>query len=528
MEHKSSTTEGSSSVPYPRAKEARTYLSPTELATIVKYLTAADHHYFPKSDEIQIPFKNHLKNPDPTVALFRWTYPELCWHPEILEKAGFDCGRQILELGSGNNNLVTSPALSGYLQKLSSDTYVLSNYSGGRGDFFSLKYLAHAISERMRHSTSSTQKLTHLHLCHTCGAQGGITGVADYLAKYHEGKAVALADSTYCGMYAPLASSGIPLNFISTADQSKLPRIEDIISTLKKADVIAYFLIPFHNASGEWYSEHDLGILCTEVQKLGKYLIVSEVYDGMNWNSDSDITAQIDKHTVGSGLKNFVRLFSLSKSRGLAGLRAGYVLSTEHICAHIAQVNALHSFNPPMINAKLILLHELLGLYSRTSIVPSDSLEYLGLTIEQFYTLFTQHLAERKTLNTQCYKNFSIVAERLIGREFTKEELAHGPTLISSDLYDIIIPRGGMNCTVRIKYLEQFDQVDLFRKVYLWSGLIMHTSRYLNKEAGTWVRITLTHAPEIIRQGIDSLNHLESAYKHLHIKSQHSISHKVI
>jgi hypothetical protein len=79
-----------------------------------------------------------------------------------------------------------------------------------------------------------------------------------------------------------------------------------------------------------------------------------------------------------------------------------------------------------------------------------------------------------------------------------------------------------------MKHLEQYDQIDLFRKTYLWSGLIMHTSRYLSKESGTWVRITLTHAPEIIEQGVETLIHLESAHPHFALEPRDTITQVVI
>lgn len=528
LDHADAALPESPQAPYPRVKEAKTYLSPAELKTIVRYLTSSNHHYFSKDNQLKVPFKHHLQLPDPTVALFRWSYPELCWHADILEKAGFTSGRQVLELGSGNNNLVTSPALTSYLKQLCSDTYVLSNYSGGRGDYFALQHLAQAISHRMRYSSGEDVELSHLHLCHTSGAQGGITGVADFFATFHQGQSVALADSTYCGMYAPLVTRGVPVSFIATEQHSKLPRVEEILAALQRPEIVAYFLIPFHNPSGECYSESEMATLCAAVQNTGKYLIVSEVYDGMNWNCSTDITSEIDRVVVNTGTKNIIRMFSLSKSRGLAGLRAGYVLSTEAICTHIAQVNALHSFNPPMINAKLLLLHELLSLHGRTRAKISDALEYLGISAEHFKRLFAEHSLERQTLNLQCLHNFKIVAERLLRRPITTDELRGDQSVISNEHYDIIIPRGGMNCSVRMKYLEQYDQIDLFRKTYLWSGLIMHTSRYLSKESGTWVRITLTHAPEVIEQGVETLIELESAHSHFDLEPQDTIVNTII
>jgi len=514
--------------PYPRRADAKAYLEPSELAALVKYLKASGHKYFPQDNTLRIPFSQHLKDTNATVALFRWSYPELAWEPEILQKGGFNFGRQILELGSGNNNLVTSPCLTQYLRRLSSDAYVLSNYSGGRGDYFSLCHLATAISDRISCSARQVVSVSYLDLCHTSGAQGGLSGVANYFAEFHPGQAIAMADSTYCGMQAPFAAHGVPVRFVPTGDSSRLPRIEDILAAVRQPDVSAYVLIPFHNPSGELHSEEDLALLCSELRRLGKYLIVSEVYDGMGWNSTTDITAQLDSLLCRTDLRTAIRLFSLSKSRGLAGLRAGYIQGPASVCTHVAQVNALHSFNPPMVNAKLILLHELLGIYGRTGSVAAEALQYLQLTCDDFAVLFREHQAERATLNLKTSENFMLLVSRLLGKPpMSRESLAQA-SVLSNEHYDIVVPRGGMNCCVRLKQLEHYDQVDLFRKMYLWSGLIMHTSRYLSAESGTWVRVTLTHEGEMINQSIESLIQLQRAHTDLLIEPRGAISIEVV
>ncbi len=470
-------------------------LDPDDVRKLCHRFTREAHPYFPAENVLELPFREFLPIPDPTVGLFRWSYPAFCFEKTVLERCGFASGRPLLEAGSGNNDISRFEASAPSFPDAAKDRYYISNYSGGRGDYFALQMLSRIFNNRASR-LSLTRHLDIENICMTLGGQGALHAIARFFSRVFPGRKLALVDSSYVGTFAPFVSEGVPISTIPAGENCDLPSVESVLEAIRQPDVLGFMYVPYHNPTGQVWSKEQLIQICAELVRSDKYFICSEVFDGLDWSGDSSQSELIDLVCHTTGLQKYARIFSVSKSRGLAGFRAGFMIGSEEITWHASQVNALSAFNTPVTNSRLLVMHEYLTELLRGGSPDDDIDTFLRISPSDREYLLEMLKVERAQTRSTIKENFN----QLLSYFNVSSTDARASDLLVGENASFIVPTGGINCLVRLHCLEGVDEIDLFRKIFLWSGLILHTSRYLHKTPGRWLRVTLSHEPDRLQK----------------------------
>ncbi len=465
-------------------------------------LTELGHPYFPRDNCIKINLPTLNKNPTYRPELFLTSsYDDFCFDERVTTLAGRTTFASINELSSGNNDL-------GYFSKMyqaaMDATYYhqfhLRNYSGGRGDYFTLKELL--IVENALHEVITKQpgsyKIGNIAL--TLGGQGGYSGIAGFLRSL--GKKVIFPDSTYCQCIKPFSRAGVELKLLSSSEESCLPEMDSIVSEIDTGSISAVFHCRYFNPSGEEYSTSDLKKLVLACKRNDCYLINSEVYEDIYLGDDITHAPlnPVLKLSAELQFEKLIRIKTLSKERGLAGLRAAYLIGPKEVVGYVMRFSDEVCYNAPVSNNILLVLNAYLYYLecggSKIQRI-EDWLQPMDLQAQRVqYSL--DRAGQRETIN----QNFRRVCEVLLGNSFA--ESIPG-SYLKGPLFEVIKPIGGINCILRIRNIEGYDQHDMVRKVFLGTGLILHTSAFTFEKKGMWLRITLSHQIDRIERGIQIL-----------------------
>jgi aspartate/methionine/tyrosine aminotransferase len=480
----------------------------SSLLSRIERLGAAKHPYFPLNNIIDISYEHITQSkPDLTEQLHSNSYLKFCFDSLVTEVADRKTFDSICELSSGNNDLgYFRYLLDPVYQGLQRDNYHLSNYSGGRGDFFTLEKLCSLENRIYKKITGRAAKYDFKNLALTFGGQGAYSALASYFSCIcREGK-LALFDSAYCSNYKPFARKDVNLGFVPTPADSHLPEPEVLLNYIESNQCLALFFVQFHNPSGEIYSEEVLRRIVKLLKRKNIYLLYSEAYETLDFarlKGREDRALTILRICEELGYDKLVRIKTLSKDRGFAGLRAGYMIAPEELVRFAVKYNDEISYNPPMINDQLFVLNTYLQSLSYGCSPDAGVEEWLGSPdIDRLLEKFLQdELAQLKDIHS----NYRYVVSHLMGGS---DSAALGRSCIENDDYQIVVPQGGINLSLRLKFLETYDQIDVFRKVFLETGLILHSAQFISKKQGYWIRITLSHDRERIRRGVETIKEL--------------------
>jgi histidinol-phosphate/aromatic aminotransferase/cobyric acid decarboxylase-like protein len=465
-------------------------------------LTALGHPYFPQDNciRINLPTYRHSAAYRPEIFLTS-SYDDFCFDERVTSLAGRTTFASINELSSGNNDL-------GYFSKMYQagmdatffHQFHLRNYSGGRGDYFTLKELLiveNALHELITNKPGSYQ-IGNIAL--TLGGQGGYSGIAGFLKTL--GKKVIFPDSTYCQCVKPFSRAGVELSLLPSPEESCLPEMDSIVRQIESGAVSAVFHCRYFNPSGEEYSTADLEKLVSACKKHDCYLINSEVYEDIFLGDDPSLAPLNPVLRISAEMQfaKLIRIKTLSKERGLAGLRAAYLIGPKEVVGYVMRFSDEVCYNAPVSNNILLVLNAYLYYLECGGSRIERIEEWLRpIDLEAQRLQFAEdRINQRNLLNS----NFNRLCEILLGDTF--EDSAPG-SYLRGPFFEIIKPIGGINCILRIRNIEGYDQHDMVRKVFLGTGLILHTSAFTFEKKGMWLRITLSHQLDRIERGVQIL-----------------------
>lgn len=108
--------------------------------------------------------------------------------------------------------------------------------------------------------------------------------------------------------------------------------VEKIVSTIKKTKAKLFFLSNPHNPTGMFYGEEQINEINQALQKVGGIFVLDEAY--IEFSGGSFVSKL-------SNYENVIVLRTASKALGMAGLRLGFLLSSEKI------INEIECIKPP-------------------------------------------------------------------------------------------------------------------------------------------------------------------------------------
>lgn len=478
-----------------------------ETKQLISALEAKRHPYFPVDGIIDPSFEEPGERAhDMTEMLFNSSYLKFCFDPAVTAAADLKTMSAINELSSGNNDLGYFRYLfESICQSLGRSNYFLSNYSGGRGDYFTVCRLLEIENELHHLITGELGSYELNNLAVTLGGQGAYSALANYFAK-HVDAPVLFFDSTYCSNFRPFTRAGVAVEFAPTPQRSLIPDADELVKILRRQRYAAMFLVKFHNPSGEVYSDDALRRILLELKRQGTYLIYSEAYETIDFRrlaGDESRQYALLRLCKEVGFDRLIRVRTVSKDRGFAGLRAGYMLAPSEIIKFTIKYNDEVCFNPPLISNPILVTSTYFQYRSLGGACLPAIEEWLGIPmLDRFFELFERD--DRAQMN-ELFANMQAVCRCLGTPEITQSQLG---TYLEGSAIDVVVPEGGINMFVRLKALEQFDQIDVFRKLYLDTGLIMHSAQFMCKRSEYWIRITLSHKKEKILAGLEVLMRL--------------------
>ncbi len=497
----------------------------TAVNEMCQQLSQLGHPYFPKDNRIQIHLPTFKVEPSYQSEIFLTSsYDDFCFDERVTSLAGRTTFASINELSSGNNDL-------GYFSKMyeaaMDATYFhqfhLRNYAGGRGDYFTLKELL--IVENALHELITGEPGVYQigNIALTLGGQGGYSGLAGYFKTL--GKKVLFPDSTYCQNVKPFARAGVELSLLSSPEESCLPEMDSVVEQIERGDVSAVFHCRYFNPSGEEYSQADLEKLVKACKKHDCYLINSEVYEDLFWgDKGSDVPLNpVLKLSTDLKFEKLIRIKTLSKERGLAGLRAAYLIGPKEVVGYVMRFSDEVCYNASVSNNILIVLNSYLYYLEcgGTSITRIEEwLKPIDIPTQRLQ-FSLDRASQRDILN----QNFNRLCEILLGES---SQSSHPGSYLKGPFFEIIKPVGGINCILRIRNIEGYDQHDMIRKVFLGTGLILHTSAFTFEKKGMWLRITLSHQLDRIERGVAILKSIVEGASSWNFLKENSISFEFI
>jgi aspartate/methionine/tyrosine aminotransferase len=469
------------------------------------YLKAMKHPYFPEGNRVEVEIENYDQIGFEAVELaLTSSYDDFCFDERITATAQRQTFASILELSSGNNDLGFFKSM--YLACCNASEacgFHLCNYSGGRGDYFSLKKIAAIEGQILSKLTGITTTMGIDNVCVTYGGQGAYSGLGHFfsLPEFID-KSILFFDSAYCQNSKPFTRRGLRVEFMATEATTHLPPVDSIIKRIEQGDIAALYYVKYHNPSGEHFDDASIAKLLKALKKHNVFLIYAEAYESLGFSVDSQerylsLPCLAQKHDY----KQLIRVKTLSKERGFAGLRASYVLAPKEIVRFLLKYNDEVGYNPPMANSKLLVLNAYFSMLDVGLPRDNDLEHWLNLPVD-IGLLFSQYQADCREQSTALFDNISMIATKLFGVSITVSDVDR---YLSNEHFAMKVPAGGINCSIELKCLSGFDEIDMFRKIYLETGLIFHTSKFMFKKQGCWLRITLSHSKARIERSLDEL-----------------------
>jgi histidinol-phosphate/aromatic aminotransferase/cobyric acid decarboxylase-like protein len=476
-----------------------------EVAEMCRKLTELGHPYFPADNKIKINLPTLRKSPTYRPEIFLTSsYDDFCFDERVTSLAGRTTFSSINELSSGNNDLGHFASMyQAAMDATFFHQFHLRNYSGGRGDYFTLKELL--VVENALHEliTGALGNYNIGNIALTLGGQGGYSGIAGFLKTL--GKKVIFPDSTYCQCIKPFSRAGVELCLLPSPEESCLPDMNLILEQVESGTISAVFHCRYFNPSGEEYSYQDLEKLVLACKRNDCYLINSEVYEDIYLGDEASPVSlnPILQISANHQFTKLLRVKTLSKERGLAGLRAAYVIGSKEVVGYVLRFSDEVCYNAPVSNNILLVLNAYLYYLQCGGTKINRIEEWLQpVNIDQQLIQFSiDREKQRQTLRN----NFGRLCEILLGDSF---DSALPGSYLRGDLFEIIKPVGGINCILRIRNIEGYDQHDMVRKVFLGTGLILHTSAFTFEKKGMWLRITLSHQLDRIERGLNILKRI--------------------
>ncbi|WP_041798188.1 pyridoxal phosphate-dependent aminotransferase [Rhodopseudomonas palustris] len=430
-------------------------------------------------------------------------------------------------LSSGVNHLQTPRVLLDLAARELRERRLIENYTAPGGALGIGAAIAFEMHDRLGRPARGA--IAPANVCLTVGATGALAGAFRYLADEVCARSALVLGLNYSffsivcdevGIAYRIARSELRDRLLPTADEA-CARI-----AAERPDVVV--LSQPTNPSGETYDSGELRRVVDAVAQAGGWLVFDEV-PSLAAADEDDLPAPLADDTLATFPPRLIWIGSYSKSRSLAGLRAGYLLAAQPVVDFVRKHNERQSWSPVNAGSSALTADMILRVMARrlrrspgrdaqriVARTARDARHYLELFapfsddfarfdgIWRFLdgeldwpTALESYTADLATIGATCRANWSDFEQRI------------GPYLAHR-----IALQSGFNHCVRLA--TGMTEWDFVTAAFDQAGTDFYTETVFadHDDASStdfWVRVSCAAEPDMFERGVDRLAHFLDA-----------------
>lgn len=265
-------------------------------------------------------------------------------------------------LSSGVNHLQAPSVLLGLAARELSERRLIENYTAPGGALGICAAIAFEMHDRIGRAAYGA--IQPANICVTVGATGALAGMFRYLADVAQARSALVLGLNYSFFSTICDEVGIRYA-IATSDQHGrlLPTAPEACARIAAERPSIVVLSQPTNPSGEIYDGAELQRVVAAAEQTGSYLVFDEV-PGLAAPDADDLPAPFAP--TGEGFpQRLIWIGSYSKSRSLAGLRAGYLIAALPVADFVRTHNERQSWSPVNAGASALIADMILRVMAR-------------------------------------------------------------------------------------------------------------------------------------------------------------------
>ncbi|MBV8751757.1 MAG: pyridoxal phosphate-dependent aminotransferase [Hyphomicrobiales bacterium] len=247
-------------------------------------------------------------------------------------------------LSSGVNHLKAPEVLLDLAGREFKERRLIENYSAPSGALGIGAAISFELHERLGRSAFGA--IGPANICLTVGATGALAGAFRYLAEVTGARTALVLGLNYSFFSTICDSLGIRYRILRSEERGRLlPSVAEVrhrISTERPAIVV---LSQPTNPSGELFTAHELQQVVEMAEEFGCWLVFDEV-PSLAAPDEGDLPAPFPAGAVTFVSPRLIWINSYSKSRSLAGLRAGYMVAAPTVVDFVRKYNERLLWSP--------------------------------------------------------------------------------------------------------------------------------------------------------------------------------------
>jgi aspartate/methionine/tyrosine aminotransferase len=247
-------------------------------------------------------------------------------------------------MSSGVNHLKAPSVLLEIAARELTERRLIENYTAPGGAPALLAAIAFETHERVGgQAVRGAVGLANIAV--TVGATGALAAAFRYMAEVAGSRKALVLGLNYSYFSAICDECGIVYRTACSAEAGRiLPSLAEAAACVARERPDIVVLTQPTNPSGEAYEAGELTRLVALVEEAGAWLIFDEVPD-LAWPDEPDPPHPLTGDTPGFP-ERLVWINSFSKSRSLAGLRAGWIVANESVTAFVRRHNERSLWSP--------------------------------------------------------------------------------------------------------------------------------------------------------------------------------------
>lgn len=362
--------------------------------------------------------------------------------------------------------------------------------------------------------------LSDNHIMITCGAGAALHLLGLYYGDNYTGDEILIPVPTFPLVGATMKAAGLQVREVTHAGSGRfLPLVSEFETALTERTQLIYINL-FNNPTGEYYSHEELTQLVALTKKQGITLLVDRV------SSDLDISGSLpnilDIAAEQNYLEGVVIVSSLSKDRGLPGLRVGWIIGSPQLIERLASYNSLITMSSPTLGGAVLYIDMLCrSIIFKASFLHENIAQYADSHSHYFYERIAPLLNLIPDLEDflkplrDAAHVASLVGQYLFWQNSLKSLLKQNWELLRNAYADVFVGgiewKGDFNTFIHIPLLDGIPIYDttiaLFRQngLQLLPGPVFGFDTGYWEQHGFWTRLSFAMPEEIWHQGLVTL-----------------------